>query len=88
MGLWVRVPISLLHFVNMHFKVWAKTRTYLNDNIVLACSFSFCVAMRPWYPAVVFDENDPEVPVDILTGSTSKERHIVRLFNSTETWQV
>ncbi|KAF8907428.1 hypothetical protein CPB85DRAFT_1311781 [Mucidula mucida] len=42
--------------------------------------------MRPWYPAVVFDENDPEVPVHILTGSTSKERHIVRLFNSTETW--
>ncbi len=31
MGLWVRVPISLLHFVNMHFKVWAKTRTYIPE---------------------------------------------------------
>lgn len=62
--------------------------------MVHSLNFSHSPATYPWWPAVIFEPDDPEVPQAVLKTKNDVIRtddgplHLVRFFDRGKTWYV
>ena len=77
---------------DLHHLVWAQARKLIRLNRSYLAHADALIASYPWWAAVVFEPDDPEVPSLVLESkklpAARRATHLVRFYDNGKTWFV